>query len=131
MSHNDKICAVIVTYNRKEYLCEAIQALVIQNYPLTSIFIIDNNSTDGSAMMIRKRFPQVKLIVNQENLGFAKGNNIGIQWGMENKFDYFLILNNDTLVDKTLLVQLISAIGGSSSRRKVDKTIGVVSPKIY
>jgi GT2 family glycosyltransferase len=89
-----------------------------------SITIVDNNSRDNSVREIKKRFPQVKIIENNENLGFAEGNNGGIRQALKEGSDYVLLLNNDTLVDKNLLVQLIKVM-------KKDKKTGIVSPKIY
>lgn len=65
------------------------------------------------------------LIVNKENLGFAEGNNVGIRFSLEHlNPDYILLLNNDTVVDKYLLTEMVN-LGNS------DETIGIVGPKIY
>lgn len=64
------------------------------------IIVVDNNSTDGSEIMIRDTFPNVKLIVNIENIGFARANNMGIQ---VSSGEYILILNPDTIIEEDTL----------------------------
>src|SRR5207247_6323209 len=68
--------------------------------------LVDNASTDGSADHIRGRYPQFALIVNDSNLGFAEGNNVGIRYLLERAFDLVLLLNNDTVVDPDCLREL-------------------------
>ncbi|MFH1832964.1 MAG: glycosyltransferase family 2 protein [Candidatus Levyibacteriota bacterium] len=67
---------------------------------------------------------EVKVIRNERNLGFAGGNNVGIKYALENGADYVLILNNDTLVDKGLITELLKVADS-------DEKIGIVAPKIY
>jgi GT2 family glycosyltransferase len=61
------------------------------------VFVVDNNSVDGSADMVSQKFPQVKLIVNRENVGFSRANNQAIR---EAQGDYVLLLNPDTIVEE-------------------------------
>lgn len=116
------------------------------------IVVVDNASTDGSLESIKSKYSYqlvsppgkiskkekassgpicknshtstIKLIKNRVNLGFAEGNNVGIRYSLKNGADYCLILNNDTLVDKNTLFQLIEAM-------ERDGKTGIVSPKIY
>jgi len=157
-----KVFIIILNFNGKRDTLDClktIQKLQISNYKL-QIIVVDNASTDGSLESIKSKYsyqfvspprkiskkekasggpirknshtPTIKLIKNRVNLGFAEGNNVGIRYSLENGADYCLILNNDTLVDKNTLLQLISRINaGSSSGRKADERIGIISPKIY
>lgn len=65
---------------------------------------------------------KIKIIENEKNLGFAGGQNVGIKYALENGADYVLVLNNDTVVDKNLVSELIKAANSG---------IGIVAPKIY
>ena len=63
----------------------------------TEVFVVDNCSTDDSLEMLRQSYPEIKLIANSENLGFAKANNLAIE---ASESDYVLLLNPDTLVQE-------------------------------
>lgn len=101
---------VIVSWNVCELLAacleSAIGSLSTLHTPLsTDLIVVDNASTDGSADMVRARFPRVKLIVSAKNLGFAGGNNLGMRaWGLDAPHStlhaprYVLLLNPDTVV---------------------------------
>ena len=72
------------------------------NFP-SEIIVVDNHSDDGSCEMIRTNYPQVKLIENSENLGFPKGNNIGVAVA---RGEYICILNPDTVVPEDVFTKL-------------------------
>ena len=86
--------------------------------------MVDNGSTDGSVECFRELYPGMEIIENRENLGFAKGNNVGIKRAMEKVVDYVLLLNNDTIVDKEFLKGLVRAA-------ESDRNVGIVGPTIY
>jgi len=93
-----------------------------------NVVVVDNNSTDGSREMLQKfkssKVQKFKVIENQENLGFAEGNNIGIRYSLKNGADWVFLLNNDTEVARKALVRLIKV--GNSNKRT-----GILAPKIY
>ncbi len=87
---------IIVSWNVKEKLRANLQALLASKTSFSfEVFVVDNNSGDGSAEMVKSEFSQVRLIVNSENLGFAKANNQAIK---EAKGDFILLLNPDMQV---------------------------------
>lgn len=121
-----KIAILVLNFNGKEDTLEcltSLKKLETGNWKPETI-VIDNNSSDDSVKSIRDKFPQVTIIENQTNLGFAEGNNVGIGYALKNNFDHVLLLNNDTLVKKDFLVQLVKVAQRS---KKVD----IASPKIY
>lgn len=90
------ISIVIVNYNVRKYLRNCLESIFRHSSPLmVEIIVVDNHSEDGSVEMVRREFPSVKLIANQENYGFAGANNQGMSEG-EGK--YVLLLNPDTLL---------------------------------
>lgn len=90
------LSVVIVSWNVKERLRENLHAIFKSKSDFSfEVFVADNNSHDGSVEMVRKEFPQVKLISNSENLGFAKANNQAIKRA---KGDFILLLNPDMRV---------------------------------
>ena len=85
---------VIVNWNTRELLLRCLQSVYETAGCLEfEVFVVDNGSTDGSAAMVRERFPQVHVIANQENVGFAQANNQGIR---QSHGRYVLLLNSDT-----------------------------------
>jgi GT2 family glycosyltransferase len=71
----------------------------------TEVFVVDNCSTDDSLEMLRQSYPEIKLIANSENLGFAKANNLAIE---ASESDYVLLLNPDTLVQEEAIRNMLS-----------------------
>ncbi len=93
-----KLSIIIVNYNVEHFLEQCLHSVfkAAANIPL-EVTVVDNSSVDGSVMMLQKKFPQVKLIVNEKNVGFSAANNQGIK---EAKGEYVLLLNPDTVVQE-------------------------------
>jgi hypothetical protein len=90
-----------------------------------SITVVDNGSSDNSAEAIRQAFPDVQMIANKQNLGFAAGCNVGMEQALkEPGRDYILLVNNDTVVDTSLLAELVQEADRSPK-------VAICSPKIY
>jgi GT2 family glycosyltransferase len=91
-----QLSVIILNYNVRYFLelCLLSVESALKNVD-SEIIVVDNNSSDQSCEMIKARFPNVKLIQNNQNLGFSKGNNIGVA---QAKGDYICILNPDTVV---------------------------------
>lgn len=118
-----KVYIVVLNWNGEDNTIECLNSLKKINYDNYKIVVVDNGSADGSVFEIKKRFPEVEIIENKTNLGFAGGNNIGIKYAMKNQADYILLINNDTITDSNFLIKLVEA--GES-----DKGIGILGPKI-
>ena len=119
-----KVSIVILNWNGKHYLTACLKSLKNINYTNFDIMVVDNGSTDGSCQFLRSNFPDVTVLENEENLGFAEGNNVGIRGAMRTRADYILLLNNDTVVDPLFLKELIDVAEN-------DRQIGIVGPKVY
>jgi len=129
-----KVSVIILSWNVKKDTIETIKSLLNCDTKglRTEILVVDNGSTDGSAQVVKELFKNtklnkgfsVKLIELSENLGFAEGNNVGIRDAIGSGADYIILLNDDTVADKHLLVNLVTEI-----RRY--KKAGAISPKIY
>ncbi len=89
------LSVIIVSYNTKEKLKNNLEALFKSEGVDFEVFVVDNNSKDGSVEMLKENFPQVKLIANKENFGFARANNQAIK---QAKGDMILLLNPDMKV---------------------------------
>lgn len=91
-----KLSIIIVNYNVKYFLDQAIHsALIASQGLLTEIIVIDNNSTDGSVEFIQNKYPHIQVIANKKNVGFSAANNQGIAIA---KGEFILLLNPDTVV---------------------------------
>ena len=100
-----KLSIIILNYNVRYFLelcLKSVQASV-SNLD-AEIIVVDNNSHDDSCKMVKELFPDISLIQNKDNLGFSKGNNIGVA---EAKGDYICILNPDTVVAEDTFVKLL------------------------
>jgi GT2 family glycosyltransferase len=100
-----KLAVVIVNYNVKYFLEQCLHSALksAQNVE-TEIWVVDNNSVDGSVEMVEKKFPTVKLIANKDNRGFSKANNQAIR---ESNAEYILLLNPDTVVEEDTFEKIV------------------------
>ena len=118
----EKLLSIItINYNGLKDTCELMDTLPLEDDSI-EVIVVDNASKEDEATQIEQRYPQVKVIRSKENLGFAGGNNLGIQ-AAHGKYLFFL--NNDTL-----LSHQPSAISHLINRLESSPKIGMVSPKI-
>ncbi|MFT3982346.1 MAG: glycosyltransferase family 2 protein [Lachnospiraceae bacterium] len=101
------VCIVIVNYNGASYQNEAVESLYAMDEQDFDILIVDNYSTDGSADMTQKKWSSVIVLKQGENLGFAGGCNVGIEYSILQGYQYTLLINNDVVVDRWLLSELL------------------------
>jgi GT2 family glycosyltransferase len=114
------ISVIILNWNGKDYLYPCIRSVKEQTYQNMEIILVDNASTDGSVEYIKNLFPDLRLIINHENIGYGGGNNLGIR---EAKGKYIFILNSDTEIEEKCVEWLWRCI-------EADQKIGVTTPKI-
>lgn len=119
-----KVSIILLNWNGKEDTLECLESIRQIDYPNYEIILVDNGSTDGSVEFFRDKYPEIEIIQNEENLGFAEGNNVGISNIIARGTDYILLQNNDTVVDPRFLTELVQVI-------ESDNTIGVVGPTVY
>ncbi|HLG54981.1 MAG TPA: glycosyltransferase family 2 protein [Vicinamibacterales bacterium] len=98
------VSIVIVTWNGRQYLEPCLTAVAAQEGIDAETILVDNGSSDGSAALVGKRFPWVRVVSLTENRGFAGGNNAGVR---EARGRYVVLLNNDTVPEAGWLAALI------------------------
>ncbi len=114
---------ILVNFNNHADTLNCLRSINEAGYG-KSVIVIDNNSTTSGVDEIPLQFPDTILLKNDENVGFGRANNIGIQWAIENTdCKYFLILNNDTTIDNETIPTLEHAL-------QHDTSAGVAAPKI-
>ncbi|MDP3983059.1 MAG: glycosyltransferase [bacterium] len=114
------VSIVILNWNGKQHLRNCLDSIKAQSYSPLEVIVVDNGSSDGSQMMVRREFSWVKLVLSKTNRGYSGGNNLGIS---KSKGEYVFVLNNDTQVDKNFLKPLLAIM-------ESDKNIGCVQPKM-
>ncbi len=119
-----KVFVITLNWNGKDNTIECVASLLKLDYPDFEIVAVDNGSTDGSVPALRAAYPELTIIENGRNLGYAQGFNAGIKYAYDHGADYFLILNNDTIIDSGALTALVQAA-------QEDEKIGFVSGKVY
>jgi len=101
-----KLSIIIVNYNVRAYLEQCLQSVQkALNGIDGEVFVVDNHSEDDSVAVLRTDYPWVRLIENQENVGFARANNLAIR---QSDAEYVLLLNPDTVVDEDTLRQSLT-----------------------
>ena len=105
MSEDIKISIIIVNYNVRDFIIHALQSMQRALISIShEIFVVDNASVDGSGELIRRHFPQVILIENEKNLGFAAANNVALKRA---RGEYILLINPDTIVQEDTFTSLL------------------------
>lgn len=115
------ISLITLNYNQAGLTCALLESVRHLTYPNIEVIVVDNHSAQNPTQLIQERgFANTRVIVNDENLGFAGGNNVGIRQAAG---DFFLFLNNDTEVTPDLIERLLEPFGA-------DASIGLTCPKI-
>ena len=124
MRDTSRVLILIVNWNNysdtKECL-ESLAQLTSENY---QVMLVDNGSGDDSNQLLEEEFPEIELVNLQENLGFAGGNNVGLDYALKEGFSHILLLNNDTIVqDGDFLTKLVQLL-------EEEPSVGAVGPTV-
>ena len=122
-----QLSVIILNYNVRYFLEQCVLSVQKALEGIDGeIIVIDNNSSDNSCAMIKELFPNVKLIENKENLGFPKGNNIGVE---QAKGEYICILNPDTVVAEDTFSKILNFVT-LSAVEVPNSEIGIIGCKL-
>ena len=114
------VAIVIVNWNGRSLLETCLPAALAQTYPHVEVIVVDNGSSDGSAEWVAARFPQVRLLCNSENAGFAAANNLAFA---STTAPYLALLNNDAAPEPGWLAAMVQAM-------ESDTRVGSCAPQI-
>src|SRR4030042_4439233 len=122
MQKKPKLSIIILSYNTQDLLKDCLLSLrkVVSEVDF-EIIVPDNGSTDGSPEMLKEEFPEVLLIENKKNLGFAKGNNRAEPF---TRGEYILFLNSDTIINKDTLSKTVEYLDNH-------RQVGALTCKIF
>ena len=103
-----RVAVLVLNYKNASDTMACLDALASQDYADTEVWVVDNDSQDGSAEAIAQAYPHCHLIQAPDNLGFSGGNNLGFQAILDSgRFEYVWLLNNDTMVRRDCLTELV------------------------
>tara|TARA_B100000963_G_scaffold191187_1_gene166277 strand:+ start:170 stop:1069 length:900 start_codon:yes stop_codon:yes gene_type:complete len=123
MVKNSKVAIIIVNWKQYELTKSCLFSLKKINYNDYQIILIDNESNLKELKVIKNQFDNIITFSNERNLGFTEANNIGIKHAIKNEFEYVLLINNDTEVEKNFMNPLLDSL-------EKNKNLGAVQPLI-
>jgi len=118
------VAVVVLNWNDADATLRCLDALATSDYRNHRVIVVDNASADGSAQRVAVAAPDAELIINDANLGFTGGVNVGIRRAMETGADYVWLLNSDAITARDVLGRLVEAA-------EADPRIGLVSPVFH
>ncbi len=115
-----KVSIITINYNEEESTCKFLDSILGISYPNCEVIVVDNGSPSPISKEVVFRYSEVVFLRSEKNLGFAGGNNLGMQIA---KGDFYLLINNDTIVPKDFLQTLVEQL-------QINVNAGISSPKI-
>ncbi len=113
--------AIVVNWNGRGFVLEAVESLLVQDFPALEVVVVDNASSDGSDRSIEERFPgRVRLLRNARNLGWGAANNVAIR---ATRAPHVVLLNSDARAEPAFVGELVAAAEG-------DPRVGMVAAKV-
>ena len=117
------VYVVILNWNLREDTAECVRSVLSAHYSRLHLLVVDNGSEDGSPEYLMRLFPGLDMVVNAMNVGFSRGNNVGIRRALDEQAEYVFLLNNDAVVDARMFDSLVACAEGAAD-------VGIVAPKI-
>lgn len=120
-SYKELVSIIIVTRNRQQEVLACLESVFKMDWPKLEVILVDNASSDNTIKAVKTKFPKVKIIKSEKNLGACGGKNLGQK---QARGEYLLFLDSDTVVDKNLLTELVKTA-------QSDPAAGMICPKMY
>ena len=123
--YQPRVSVVILNWNGQRDTTECLESLITVTYLNYGVILVDNASEGEDVRILREKYGDyLHIIQNNQNYGFAKGNNIGIRIALQDNPAYVFLLNNDTVVDPRFLDELVGVA-------EADRTVGIACPLRY
>lgn len=119
LEKNVSILVIIVSFNGENFISQCIEPLYKAEKNI-DILVIDNHSTDNTLKLL-ENYPDIKLIINNDNFGFGYANNIGFKYALDNNYDYAYLLNQDARINAKDILKLVKI-------QQKNPEFGIVSP---
>ena len=105
---NYKVAVLVLCTNEKHFMDDCMSSLLAQSHTSLDIYLLDNNSSDGSVQYVNEKYPSVKILHFESNLGYSKANNNGLIEAFDNSdADFCLVLNSDVLCKPTMVEEML------------------------
>ncbi len=117
-----KTTIIVPNWNGQETIVDCIDSLLNQSL-VSTIIVVENGSIDNSLKIIEESYPEIIILKQKRNLGFAGGVNVGIRYAIDIGFDFIGLFNNDAIADKNWLNSLVTVL-------EAHKNVGIVTSKI-
>jgi len=121
---NPLVYIIILNWNGRDLTLDCLKSLSKIKYDNFEILIVDNGSSDDSVKAIRNKYPKIKILQLDKNIGYAAGNNAGLEFIKNENPNYIIFLNNDTIVYHKFIVPLTEPLMKNSD-------VGQTVPKIF
>ncbi len=119
-----KVFVITLNWNGMRWLPDCLASIWALDYPNFEVVVVDNGSSDESVRFVRREYPRVHVLENGANLGYARGFNAGLVFAAARGAEYFLVMNNDTVIEAAALQELVRT---AQSRPRS----GFVTGKVY
>jgi GT2 family glycosyltransferase len=119
-----RVLGIVLNYDGRDLTLQTVASLLASDYPSLDLLVVDNGSTDGSDAAVAARFPAVRRLRSEVNLGISGGLNLGLRVGLAEGYDYLITMNNDLEVAPDLVSELVRL---AEARPRA----GCVGPKCY
>lgn len=110
-----RVTAIVLNWCAETDTAACLESLTASSYGALTVLLVDNGSPDGSGDRLHARFPAIPYLQTGENLGYAAGNNRGIDWALQHGAELVLVLNDDTVIDPDCIARLVRACGETGS----------------
>jgi len=118
------VWVITLNWNGREWLGACLTSVLAMDYPNFRVLVVDNGSEDDSVAIVKRQFPSVAVLELGRNLGYSGGFSRGLECAHSQRAAYFLVMNNDTVIDPRALSALVETAG-------VSPRAGFVSGKVY
>ena len=119
------VAVIVLNWNGFEDTRECIESVSKNDYKDFKVIVVDNGSINGEVVRLKNKFgSRIMILESKKNLGYCGGSNLGANYCKNLKFDYFMILNNDTIAEPKLISTLVKAI-------EKDHKIAAVNPVVF
>jgi len=124
-----KVISIILNYNNYPDTIKTIESVLSLEFDSNTVILVENSTNKRTIEKIRSDFPHIGIIENEKNLGYAGGNNVGIQFALSCGADYVFIINNDVILESDVLTKCVSAMEESKDTAACQPLVAMLENK--